>query len=59
LFLKGFSGVQLSWTEFFIRLAFTVTIIGIAGTVIAAIYFKRKHRALFGLPSSNITTHAA
>jgi hypothetical protein len=59
LFLKSFSGVQLSWTEFFIRAVFTVTIIGIAGTVIAAIYFKRKHKALFGLPSSNITTHAA
>ena len=42
LFLKEFSGVQLSWTEFFIRAVFIVTIIGIAGTVIAAIYFKQK-----------------
>jgi len=58
LFLKEFSGVQLSWTDFFIRAVFTVTIIGIAGTIIAAIYFKRKHKALFGLPS-NIITHAA
>ncbi|MEP6684380.1 MAG: DUF5690 family protein [Parafilimonas sp.] len=60
LFLKEFSGVQLSWTNFFIRAVFTVTIIGITGTVIAAIYFKRKHKALFGLPSTiNVTTHAA
>ena len=52
LFLKEFSGVQLSWTDFFIRAVFIVTIIGIAGTVIAAIYFKRKHKSLFGLPST-------
>ncbi len=59
LFLKEFSGVQLSWTEFFIRAVFTVTIIGIAGTIVAAIYFKKKHRTLFGLPSTlNVTTHA-
>ncbi len=60
LFLKEFSGVQLSWTEFFINAVFIVTIIGIAGTIIAAIYFKRKHKLLFGLPSSsNLTAHAA
>lgn len=59
LFLKEFSGVQLSWTEFFINAVFTITVIGIAGTVLAAIYFKQKHKTLFGLSSSNLTTHAA
>ncbi len=59
LFLKEFSGVQLSWTDFFVRAVFTVTCIGIAGTVVAAIYFRRKHKTIFGLSSSNITTHAA
>lgn len=55
LFLKGFIGVQLSWTEFFINAVFIVTITGIAGTCIAAFYFKQKHKALSGLsPSSNI-----
>ena len=58
LFLKEFSGVQLSWTDFFIRAVFIVTIVGITGTVIAAIYFKRKYKSLFGLPS-NLTAHAA
>ena len=58
LFLKGFGGVQLSWTDFFIRAVFTVTIIGITGTSIAAIYFHRKHKTLFGLPS-NFKIHAA
>jgi hypothetical protein len=53
--------VQLSWTEFFINAVFAVTIIGIMGTVIAAIYFKRKHKLLYGLPSSppNLTAHVA
>ena len=60
LFLKEFSGVQLSWTDFFIRAVLIVTITGITGTAIAAIYFKRKHKALFGLPSTiNAITHAA
>lgn len=60
LFLKEFSGVHLSWTDFFIRAVFTVTTIGITGTIIAAFYFKRKHKSLFGLPSTiNIKTHAA
>jgi hypothetical protein len=59
LFLKEFSGVQLSWTEFFIRSVFIVTITGVAGTIIAAIYFRRKHKSLFALSSSNLTIHAA
>jgi hypothetical protein len=59
LLLKEFSGVQLSWTEFFINAVFTVTIIGITGTLIAAIYFKRKHKAFFSLPSSNLAVNAA
>ncbi len=58
LFLKEFSGVQLSWTDFFIRAVLLITSVGIAGTIIAAVYFKQKHKLLFGLPP-NITTHAA
>ena len=59
LFLKQFSGVHLSWTDFFIDAVFTVTAIGIAGTIVAAIYFSRKHTLLFGLPSNITTKHAA
>ncbi len=58
LFLKEFTGVQLSWTQFFINAVFTVTSIGIAGTIVAAFYFKRKYKSLPGL-STNLTTHAA
>jgi Family of unknown function (DUF5690) len=54
LFLKEFSGVQLSWTDFFIRAVLAITIIGIAGTVIAAVYFRKKYKTLFGLPSNSI-----
>lgn len=59
LFLKEFSNLQLSWTNFFIDAVFTVTIIGIVGTAIAAIYFKQKHKTLFELSSTNLTAHAA
>jgi len=59
LFLKGFIGVQLSWTTFFIDTVFIVTIIGIAGTCIAVFYFRQKYKSLSGVSSSNISTHAA
>lgn len=59
LFVKEFSGVQLSWTDFFIRAIFIITAVGIAGTLIAAIYFRQKYKKIFGLSSSNIIIHAA
>lgn len=60
LFLKGFIGVQLSWTEFFINAVLIVTTVGITGTAVAAVYFKRKHKTIFGIqPSTNIINHAA
>jgi len=59
LFLKGFIGVRLSWTTFFIDTVFIVTIIGIAGTFVAALYFRQKYKSLSGVSSSNISTHAA
>ena len=53
LFLKEFSGIQLSWTDFLYSCCFcSSTIVGIAGTALAAVYFKRKHKALFDLPST-------
>lgn len=58
LFLKEFTGVQLSWTQFFINAVLLITSVGIAGTAIAAIYFKQKHKSIFSLSSSNITINA-
>lgn len=43
LALKEFSGVQLSWTQFFVQTVFVVSIAGIIGTVIAALYFRKKY----------------
>ena len=42
LIVKEFIGVQLSWTSFFTNAVIFITVIGIAGTAVAAIYFKRK-----------------
>jgi MFS family permease len=46
LFLKEFSGIQLSWTRFFVHTVFIVSAIGIVGTVIAAFYFRKKHHTM-------------
>ena len=43
LIAKEFIGVQLSWTNFFTNAVIVVTLAGIAGTAIAAVYFKRKY----------------
>ena len=43
LILKEFIGVELSWTNFFVNIVFIIGTFGIAGTAIAAMYFKRKH----------------
>jgi hypothetical protein len=40
LFVKEFIGVQLSWTSFFTNAIIFISIIGIAGTTIAAIYLN-------------------
>lgn len=42
LFVKEFVGMQLSWTEFFIRAVIIIAIIGLVGTFIAMLYFKKK-----------------
>ncbi|CAN5505973.1 DUF5690 family protein [soil metagenome] len=42
LFAKEFIGVQLSWTNFFTDAVLIISVIGIAGTAVAAVYFKRK-----------------
>lgn len=43
LFVKEFSGVQTSWTHFFIQTVFAVSLLGIVGTVAAAGYFRKKY----------------
>jgi len=43
LFAKEFIGVQLSWTNFFTNAVIFISVIGIAGTAAAAIYFKKKY----------------
>lgn len=42
LFLKEFIGVQLSWTSFFTGAVLIISVVGITGTAIAALYFRKK-----------------
>jgi Family of unknown function (DUF5690) len=43
LFIRQFAGLQLSWTSFFINTVLTISLIGILGTIFAAIYFRKKY----------------
>jgi hypothetical protein len=43
LFIKEFIGVKLSWTSFFTQAVIFISIVGVAGTVIAAVYFRKKY----------------
>lgn len=43
LFIKQFFGLNLSWTSFFINAIFIISAFGIAGTILAALYFRRKY----------------
>ncbi len=44
LFVKNFTRMDLSWTGFFIRLVLIGSIAGILLVILAALYFKKKHR---------------
>ena len=43
LFIKEFIGVQLSWTSFFTQAVIFISIVGIAETIVAAVYFRKKY----------------
>lgn len=43
LLCKEFTGLKISWTGFFINAILAVSIAGIVGTLLAAVYFKRKY----------------
>jgi len=46
LFIKEFIGVKLSWTAFFTNAVIIISLVGIAGTIIAAFYFRKKYVTL-------------
>jgi hypothetical protein len=43
LFIKQFIGLRLSWTHFFIDAILGISVFGIAGTLLAAVYFRKKY----------------
>lgn len=46
LFLKEFIGLKLSWTAFFTDAVLIISGFGIAGTCVAAYYFRKKHASV-------------
>jgi len=43
LFVKQFFGLHVSWTIFFVNAVLIICTFGVAGTIIAAIYFRNKY----------------
>lgn len=52
LFIKQFYGLHLSWTVFFVDAVLVISTFGMAGTAIAAVYFRNK----FFSTSQNLQT---
>lgn len=46
LFVHEFMSVQLPWVTFFSNMIFIVCAIGIGGTIISALYFRKKYESL-------------
>lgn len=43
LFVKQFLGLHISWTSFFVNAVLIICTFGIAGTIVAAVYFRNKY----------------
>jgi len=47
LLVKNFMNLDISWTDFFIRMVLVVSVAGIVLVILSAVYFKRKYRNYF------------
>lgn len=45
LFIKQFAGLHMSWTSFFTHAIIVITVLGVAGTVVAMLYFRKKYHS--------------
>lgn len=45
LFIKQFMGLQMSWTAFFINAVIAISGLGVAGTIAAMLYFRKKYHS--------------
>ncbi|HEX2535832.1 MAG TPA: DUF5690 family protein, partial [Chitinophagaceae bacterium] len=46
LFVKDFAGIRLSPAEFFVQAIWFIGTVGLAGTVLAALYFRKRFHQL-------------
>jgi Family of unknown function (DUF5690) len=54
LVIKNFTRLEISWTDFFIRMVMVVSVGGIILVILSAVYFKRKYQVYFPMVSSNL-----
>ena len=54
LLVKNFTHLDISWTDFFIRMVLFVSAIGIILIVLSSIYFRKKYQAWFPAVTPNL-----
>ncbi len=52
LLMKNFMNLDISWTNFFIRMVFSASVIGLVLVILSSIYFSRKYKNYFPVISS-------
>ena len=53
LVVKNFMQLQISWTDFFVRMVLFVSVVGIILVAFSAYYFKKKYHQYFFIPKLN------
>jgi hypothetical protein len=54
LVIKNLTHLDISWTDFFVRMVMVVSAAGIVLVIASALYFKRKYQAYFPVVSSTL-----
>jgi hypothetical protein len=54
LLIKNFVKLNISWTDFFIRMVYISSLIGIVLAVLSAVYFYRKYKKYFSVATSKL-----
>ena len=47
LLMKNFLNLDISWTNFFIKMIFIASVAGLGLVILSAVYFRKKHKEYF------------
>jgi MFS family permease len=52
LLVKNFSRINISYSDFFVKMILIISLIGISLTIFSSIYFRKKYQRYFNIPSN-------